>query len=104
MKKIFALVMLVFLMCCCSNQSQNKPVKLNREVYPEKFTGAYLNQRAQNLVESVEAEKTVKTLGIINDSIAKIKINYLGGDHHMILVFDEGEWVLDELDGVKSAR
>ena len=103
MKNTFALLILALVMCCCgtSTPKAEAPTKTNKEVYPEKFTAAYITQRAQNLIVDVSEQKTVKSLAIVNENIAKIKINYFNTDHDLVLKFVDGDWVVDELDGNK---
>ena len=94
MKKTFALLMLALVMCCCGHQTPKveAPAKTNKEIYPEKFTAAYITQRAQSLIDDVSEPKMVKSLAIVNENIAKIKINYLNNDHDLVLKFVDGEW------------
>lgn len=112
MKKVFTLIVLALVMCCCNNNQPQKtnesekskqeiaPVKSNQELYPEKFTGAYITQFVQNMLTDVEGSKTLKSLAIIDGNVAKAKVYYLDSDHNLLLKFDNGEWILCEIDGV----
>ncbi len=112
MKKVFALLILALVMCCCHNnqpQKTEKPVntpqettsvKTNKEQYPDKFTGMHIIECAQNFLNRVPGAKMVKTVAIIDDSIAKVKLNYNESDHELVMKFVDGDWVLVEIDGV----
>lgn len=160
MKKTLVLIALAFLMCQCGNQQpqqkEEAPVKSNKEAYPEKFTSAYITERAQKLIDFVPDHefdpasapafskeyfslleeawtfptddllgigsdewlyyfltgngdcdcashpKTVKSLAVMNESVAKVKMNYIHNDHDMTLVFVDGDWVIDDFDGTKA--
>ena len=119
MKKLFALIGLSLLMCCCNNNNNQQPTKTdqtekspkeevvqksNKEMYPEKFEGIYIVEHALSYLTDIPEPKTVKSAAIINDNTAKIKFNYLNGDHDVVLKFDNGDWVLGEIDGVSSNR
>ena len=108
MKKALFLFVLALMLCQCGNQQPKNndtpevvaPVKSNKETCPEKFKGAYIMEKAQSVLEDVTEPKEVKSIGVIGDSLAKVRINYLNNDHSMVLKFVNGDWVLSELDGV----
>lgn len=110
---------LALIMCCCNNESQSQktekpnkteqkserkavqeaPVKSNRELYPEKYEGVYIVERTLGFLADKPDPKIVKSVAIINENTAKLKINYLDGDHDVVMKFDNGDWVLGEIDG-----
>lgn len=50
MKKVFALLLLAFVMCQCNFGSSDQPTqKTSRDLYPEKFTEDYIAERALTL-------------------------------------------------------
>lgn len=50
MKKVFALLLLAFVMCQCNFGSSDQPTKkTSRDLYPEKFTEEYIADRALTL-------------------------------------------------------
>ena len=56
MKKFLPLLLMVFVMCQCHNNSskqQTEPVKTARELYPEKFTESYISERTLWLADEV---------------------------------------------------
>ena len=114
MKKVLALVALALVMCCCNNNnnqnsSKNEepvkteqkaaPEKSPQELYPEKFQGVYIVEKALSFLVDIPDPKTFKSLAIIDGNVAKLKINYLDNDHNLVMKFDEGDWVLAEIDG-----
>lgn len=121
MKKLFALIALAAVMCCCNNNNNNnqQPTKTdqpnknkqeevvqksNKEMYPEKFEGIYIVERALSYLTDIPEPKTVKSVAVINDNVAKVKFNYLEGDHEVVLKFDNGDWLLGEIDGASPNR
>ena len=122
MKKLFALIALAAVMCCCNNNNNNnnqQPTKTdqpnknkqeevvqksNKEMYPEKFEGIYIVERALSYLTDIPEPKTVKSVAVIDDNVAKIKFNYLEGDHEVVLKFDNGDWLLGEIDGASPNR
>ena len=54
MKKVFALLLLAFVMCQCNFGSSDQPAKKSlRDLYPEKFTEEYVAERAMGLAEKL---------------------------------------------------
>jgi hypothetical protein len=54
MKKVFALVLLAFVMCQCDFGSSEQPAKKSlRDLYPEKFTEEYVSDRAASLADKL---------------------------------------------------
>ena len=103
---------LALMMCCCNNEKQPQkteepvkttqevaPAKSNQELYPEKFQGVYVVEKALSFLVDVPEPKTLKSLAIVNGNTAKLKMNYLDGDHDIVMKFDKGDWFLSEIDG-----
>ncbi len=107
------MVVLALLMCCCGHQNADKASKsekknnteqLNKERFPEKFTGAYFIQKAQSVIADVPEPKVVQSVGVVDGNTATVRINYLESDHVMVFKFVDEDWELYTLDGVEPSR
>lgn len=46
--------------------------------------------------------KTIQSVKLIDDKTAEVKMNYFHEDHEMILVLENGKWMVDDLNGSKK--
>lgn len=46
--------------------------------------------------------KTIQSVEVIDEKTVKVKMNYFHDDHEMILILENGKWMVDDLNGSKK--